>query len=91
MSQAESGRRILWIVGIYRAVCGAALLGTALLLDLKALGIVDAERCSSPYAALYFIFGLATFWMRAARDGCRCACRRSCSRCLPATSSSSRW
>ncbi len=47
MSADDSSRRILWIVGLYRAVCGAGLLGIALLLDLKGLGIVDAERCSS--------------------------------------------
>ena len=26
-SLTESGRRILWIIGVYRAVCGAALFG----------------------------------------------------------------
>jgi hypothetical protein len=56
MSQAESGRRILWIVGIYRAVCGAALLGTAMLLDLKVLGI-STPNLFFTYAALYFISG----------------------------------
>jgi len=61
-SQAESGRRILWIVGIYRAVCGAALLGTAMLLDLKVLGI-STPSLFLTYATLYFIFGLATFWI----------------------------
>ena len=62
MSQTESGRRILWIVGIYRAVCGAALLGTALLLDLKVLGI-STPNLFLTYATLYFIFGLMTFWI----------------------------
>ncbi len=62
MSQAESGRRILWIVGIYRAVCGAALLGTAMLLDLKVLGI-STPNLFLTYATLYFIFGLVTFWI----------------------------
>jgi two-component system sensor histidine kinase PilS (NtrC family) len=62
MSQTESGRRILWIVGIYRAVCGAALLGTALLLDLKVLGI-STPNLFLTYATLYFIFGLTTFWI----------------------------
>ena len=62
MSQAESGRRILWIVGIYRAVCGAALLGAALLLDLKVLAI-STPNLFLTYATLYFIFGLATFWI----------------------------
>ena len=62
MSQSESGRRILWIVGIYRAVCGAALLGTAMLLDLKVLGITTPNLFLT-YATLYFIFGLLTFWV----------------------------
>jgi len=62
LSQAESARRILWIVGIYRAVCGAALLGTALLLDLKVLGI-SAPNLFLTYSTIYFIFGLATFWI----------------------------
>jgi len=62
MSQSESARRILWIVGIYRAVCGAALLGTALLLDLKVLGI-STPNLFLTYATLYFIFGLTTFWI----------------------------
>jgi two-component system sensor histidine kinase PilS (NtrC family) len=62
VSQSESGRRILWIVGIYRAVCGAALLGTAMLLDLKVLGI-SAPNTFLLASTLYFIFGLATFWI----------------------------
>jgi len=62
MSQTESGRRILWIVGIYRAVCGAALLGTALLLDLKVLGI-STPNLFLTYATVYFVFGLTTFWI----------------------------
>ena len=64
MLQAESGRRILWIVGIYRAVCGAALLGTSLLLDLRVLGIA-APNAFVWASALYFVFGLATFvWIQ---------------------------
>ena len=59
-AQSESGRRILWIVGIYRAVCGAALLGTAMLLDLRVLGI-SAPNAFLTASTLYFIFGLATF------------------------------
>jgi two-component system sensor histidine kinase PilS (NtrC family) len=62
MSQSESARRILWIVGIYRAVCGAALLGTALLLDLKVLAI-STPNLFLTYSTLYFFFGLATFWI----------------------------
>jgi two-component system sensor histidine kinase PilS (NtrC family) len=64
VSAADSGRRILWIVGIYRAVCGAALLGTALLLDLKVLGIA-APNTFVWASALYFVFGLVTFvWIQ---------------------------
>ncbi len=61
MSTGDSSRRILWIVGLYRAVCGAGLLGIALLLDLKALGIVDPALFVSA-ATVYFVFGLVTFW-----------------------------
>jgi two-component system sensor histidine kinase PilS (NtrC family) len=61
LSPTESGRRILWIVGIYRAVCGAALLGIALILDLKVLGI-SAPNAFVTAATIYFIFGLVTFW-----------------------------
>lgn len=61
IAQTESGRRILWIVGIYRAVCGGALLLTSLLLDLKGLGIA-APHAFVWASGLYLIFGLATFW-----------------------------
>lgn len=57
----DSARRIMWIVGLYRAVCGAGLLGTALLLDLKALGVA-APNAFTTAATLYFLFGLLTFW-----------------------------
>jgi two-component system sensor histidine kinase PilS (NtrC family) len=57
----ESGHRILWIVGLYRAVCAAALLGTALLLDLRVLSVA-APNAFVTASALYFLFGLATFW-----------------------------
>jgi two-component system sensor histidine kinase PilS (NtrC family) len=57
----DSGHRILWIVGLYRAVCAAALLGTALLLDLRVLSVA-APNAFVTAASLYFIFGLATFW-----------------------------
>ena len=62
VSQSESSRRILWIVGIYRAVCGAALLGTAMVLDLRVLGI-SAPNAFLTASTLYFIFGLAAFWI----------------------------
>ncbi len=62
VAQSESGRRILWIVGIYRAVCGAALLGSALVLDLRVLGI-SAPNAFLTASTVYFIFGLTTFWI----------------------------
>jgi two-component system sensor histidine kinase PilS (NtrC family) len=58
---SDSGRRILWIVGIYRSLCGAVLLGTALLLDLRILAI-GAPHAFLTASASYFLFGLATFW-----------------------------
>jgi two-component system, NtrC family, sensor histidine kinase PilS len=60
-SISESPRRILWIVGLYRAVCGAMLLGTALLLDLKLLSI-GAPNAFVTATGLYFVFGVAAFW-----------------------------
>ena len=59
-----STRRILWIVGLFRAVCGALLLGLALLLDLRAMN-VDAPNSFLTAASLYFVFGLAAFgWLQ---------------------------
>src|SRR3989454_10796179 len=55
----ESSRRILWIVGLYRAVCGALLLGAALFFDLRALSIV-APNAFVTAAGLYFLYGLFT-------------------------------
>src|ERR1700681_919028 len=57
----ESGRRILWIVGLYRAVCGVLLLGTALFIDLRAVGI-GAPNAFVAAAGLYFAYGVLTFW-----------------------------
>jgi two-component system, NtrC family, sensor histidine kinase PilS len=57
----ESGRRILWIVGLYRAVCGVLLLGTALFLDLHVVGI-GAPNAFVTAAGLYFAYGILTFW-----------------------------
>ena len=57
----ESGRRILWIVGLYRAVCGVLLLGTALFLDLHAVGI-GAPNAFVTAAGLYFTYGILAFW-----------------------------
>jgi two-component system sensor histidine kinase PilS (NtrC family) len=62
LASGDSARRILWIVGLYRAICGAALLGIALLLDLKALGIA-APSMFVMAATVYFVFGLLTFWL----------------------------
>jgi two-component system sensor histidine kinase PilS (NtrC family) len=57
----ESSKRILWIVGLYRAVCGVLLLGTALFLDLHAVGI-GAPNAFVTTAGLYFVYGILTFW-----------------------------
>jgi two-component system sensor histidine kinase PilS (NtrC family) len=60
----ESTRRILWIVGIYRAVCGALLLGAALFLDLRVLSI-STPNAFVTAAGLYFLYGLMTFlWVQ---------------------------
>ena len=58
---ADSNRRILWIVALYRAVCGAVLLGIALLADLQALR-VSVPNAFVTGSGLYFLFGLGTFW-----------------------------
>jgi two-component system sensor histidine kinase PilS (NtrC family) len=61
---SESSRRILWIVGIYRAVCGALLLGAALFLDLRVLSITTPNAFVTA-AGLYFLYGLMTFlWVQ---------------------------
>jgi two-component system sensor histidine kinase PilS (NtrC family) len=66
-SLTDSGRRILWIIGLYRAVCGAALLGIALLVDLKGVGAITPNAFITG-TALYFLFGLATFaWVQVER------------------------
>ena len=41
LSINDSSRRILWIIGLYRALCAAVLLGIALLLDLRILRITS--------------------------------------------------
>jgi two-component system sensor histidine kinase PilS (NtrC family) len=58
---ADSNRRILWIVALYRAVCGAVLLGMALLADLRTLD-VDSPNTFVTASGLYFLFGLGSFW-----------------------------
>ena len=57
----ESGRRILWIVGLYRAVCGALLLSAALFFDLRTIGIA-APNAFLTAVGLYFAYGLLTLW-----------------------------
>jgi two-component system sensor histidine kinase PilS (NtrC family) len=61
VSSTDSARRILWIVGLYRAICGATLLGIALLLDLSLLAVA-APTTFITTAGTYFVFGLVTFW-----------------------------
>ncbi|MFO1398413.1 MAG: ATP-binding protein [Burkholderiales bacterium] len=57
----DSGRRILWIVGLYRAICAAALMGAALLLDPRTLSIANPNAFITG-TGLYFVFGLSSFW-----------------------------
>jgi two-component system, NtrC family, sensor histidine kinase PilS len=60
----ESVRRILWIIGLYRAVCGVLLLGTALFIDLRSVGI-GAPNAFVTAAGLYFAYGILTFgWVQ---------------------------
>ncbi|MEO8484856.1 MAG: ATP-binding protein [Betaproteobacteria bacterium] len=67
LSLTESGRRILWIIGLYRSVCGAALFGIALLVDLKGIGAITPNAFITG-TALYFLFGLAAFaWVQMER------------------------
>lgn len=66
-SIAGSSRRILWIIGLFRAVSGALLLGLALLLDLRSFNVA-APGSFVIAASLYFIFGLAAFgWIQQER------------------------
>ncbi|MGI8895790.1 MAG: two-component system sensor histidine kinase NtrB [Casimicrobiaceae bacterium] len=60
----DSGRRTLWLVGLYRAVCGAALLGTALLIDPRSINVLTPNAFVTG-AGLYFLFGLGSFfWLQ---------------------------
>jgi two-component system sensor histidine kinase PilS (NtrC family) len=60
----DSGRRILWIVGIYRAVCATLLVGSALFLDLHQAG-VGLPNAFLTATGLYFVFGLTSFlWVQ---------------------------
>lgn len=66
-SIAGSSRRILWIVGVFRAVCGALLLGLALLVDLRAINVATPNSFITA-ASLYFVFGLVAFaWIQQER------------------------
>ena len=57
----DSGRRILWIVGLYRAICAAMLLGAALLLDPRTLNVATPNAFVTG-TGLYFVFGVSSFW-----------------------------
>ncbi|MET0204741.1 MAG: hypothetical protein ABW276_10550, partial [Casimicrobiaceae bacterium] len=57
----DSAQRILWIVGIYRAVCGAVLLGLAMVVDLRGLNVATPNAFVTA-TGLYFMFGLAAYW-----------------------------
>jgi len=57
----DSGRRILWIVGVYRAVCSAVLFGMAMVFDLKGLNIATPNAFVTA-TALYLVFGASAFW-----------------------------
>ncbi|MEO8849914.1 MAG: ATP-binding protein [Casimicrobiaceae bacterium] len=61
LTVAESGRRILWIIALYRAICAAVLLGIALLIDLRSIQI-SAPNAFVTGATLYFLYSLAAFW-----------------------------
>jgi len=57
----ESTRRILWIVDVYRACCGAVLLSVALLFEPAVLNIATPHAFVTA-TGLYFIFGIAAYW-----------------------------
>ncbi|MCC7039670.1 MAG: hypothetical protein IT516_05100 [Burkholderiales bacterium] len=61
LPMGDSGRRILWIVGLYRAICAVTLLGAALLVDPRTLNI-GAPNAFMTGTGLYFLFGVASFW-----------------------------
>jgi two-component system sensor histidine kinase PilS (NtrC family) len=65
---SESSRRILWIVGLYRAVCGALLLAAALFFDLRVLAI-STPNAFVTAAGLYFLYGVLSFlWVQRDSD-----------------------
>jgi hypothetical protein len=57
LSVADSSRRILWIIALYRAICAAVLLGIALLVDLNSIQITTPSVFIAG-TALYFVFAL---------------------------------
>ncbi len=61
VSAGDSARRILWIIALYRLICGVSLLGIALLLDSSLLS-VSSPNAVITVAGLYFLFGLLAFW-----------------------------
>ena len=61
VSAGDSARRILWIIALYRLICGVSLLGIALLLDSSLLA-VSSPNAVITVAGLYFLFGLLAFW-----------------------------
>ncbi len=61
MTVNDSSRRILWIIGLYRAICAAVLFGIGLLLDLRVISIA-APNAFVTASGLYFLFGLFAFW-----------------------------
>ena len=62
MSAGDSARRILWIVGLYRAICGAALFGIALLVDLQASRYRGAQCLHIGGSRSTSCSGCVTFW-----------------------------
>jgi len=61
VSAGDSARRILWIIALYRLICGVSLVGIALLLDSSLLS-VSSPNAVITVAGLYFLFGLLAFW-----------------------------
>ena len=60
----DSTRRILWIVGLYRTVCGLILFGVALFFDLRSMSI-SAPNAFITAAGLYFLYGVAALmWVQ---------------------------
>ena len=58
----DSSRRILRIVGLYRAICGAIAARHRAAARPAARSTIAAPNAFVTAAALYFLFGLAAFW-----------------------------